>query len=55
MEFELTIIIASIIIIGVVAVIVADIRNKKKGKGSCSCGGSCGSCGMNGSCHSSKK
>lgn len=54
MELELTIIIASVIVACVVAIIVTDFRNKKKGKGSCSCG-SCGSCGMNGSCHSAKK
>ena len=31
------------------AVVVAGIRRKKNGKGSCSCGGACGACGMN--CH----
>lgn len=33
------------------AVIIGMIRDRKRGKGSCSCGGSCGACGMNGSCH----
>ena len=31
-------------------IIVSQIRNKMKGKSSCSCGGNCGACGMN--CHS---
>jgi hypothetical protein len=30
------------------------VRNKKKGKSSCSCGSSCGGCAMNGACHSKK-
>ena len=31
------------------AIVISEIRKKKNGKGSCSCGGSCGACGMN--CH----
>ena len=38
-----------------VAVVVREIRNRKSGKGSCSCGGSCGSCAMNGACHGNQK
>lgn len=37
------------------AIIVNMIRNKKKGKNSCSCGGSCGGCAMSGMCHSQKE
>ena len=44
-----TIIIASLVAILFVAIVVSEIRNRKNGKGSCSCGSSCGSCGMN--CH----
>lgn len=47
-----TIIIASMIAIAFVAIIVNEVKKKKSGKGSCSCGGSCGACGMN--CHSEK-
>ena len=44
----------SIIILTIVAtvfltIVITGIRNKKKGKHSCSCGGSCSSCGMG--CH----
>ncbi len=37
------------------AVIAMLIRNKKKGKHICSCGGSCGNCPMSESCASRKK
>ena len=44
-----TVIVASVIG-GIFAWIVAvQIRNKRQGKSSCSCGGNCGVCGMN--CH----
>ena len=33
----------------VVWIIAVQIRNKKKGKGGCSCGGNCGACGLD--CH----
>lgn len=38
-----------------VAVVAVEIRNRKKGKKSCSCGGSCGGCAMSGACHGDKK
>ncbi|MBQ7322330.1 MAG: FeoB-associated Cys-rich membrane protein [Clostridia bacterium] len=41
--------IASLIGIICIAVIVSEIRKKKRGQGSCSCGGQCGACGMD--CH----
>ena len=44
-----TIIVASIIGALLVLIAVRGIINKKKGKRSCSCGGSCSACGMN--CH----
>lgn len=44
-----TILIASLIGIICIAVIVSEIRKKKRGQGSCSCGGQCGACGMD--CH----
>ncbi len=48
------------VILGVIAalfaaVVVCGIVNRKKGKGSCSCGGSCGGCAMSGACHGNKK
>ena len=36
----------------VVAIIVKSYKDKKSGKGGCSCGGSCGSCNA---CHSEKE
>ena len=45
-----TIIIALIVAGVFAAIVIAQIRNKKNGKSSCSCGGSCGSCGMGGCC-----
>ena len=46
-----TFIVAAIIAVAFLAIVITEIRNRKKGKGSCSCGGSCGACGMNCSCH----
>lgn len=46
-----TIIIASVIAVIFVAIVVTQIINKKKGKSSCSCGGSCGNCGASSFCH----
>ena len=39
-----TIIVASIIAFVFIAIIVNEIRKKKSGRSSCSCGGNCGSC-----------
>ena len=50
-----TIIVATIVAILFLAIVVKGIQNKKNGKSSCSCGGSCGSCGMSGTCHSHNK
>lgn len=38
-----------------VAIVANEIRKKKKGISSCSCGGSCGGCAMHGSCHANKE
>lgn len=45
-ETVFTIIIALVIAALFIAVIVAEIIKKKKGKPSCSCGGNCGACGL---------
>lgn len=47
-----TIIVASVVAIIFALVIVNEVRKKKSGKGSCSCGGNCGACGMG--CHEGK-
>ncbi len=47
-----TLIVLSLVAAAFIAVVVNEIRKKKQGKGSCSCGGSCGACPMGGSCHS---
>lgn len=44
-----TIIIASLIGILVIAIIVGEIKKRKAGKGSCSCG--CGGCALKDKCH----
>ena len=49
-----TIIIASVISLVFVAIVANGIRNRKKGKRSCSCSGGCGSCGMNEFCCGNK-
>ncbi len=49
-----TIIVASILAVIFLAIVITGIRNKKKGKHSCSCG-SCGGCAMNGSCHKTEE
>lgn len=46
-----TIIVAALVAAAFIAIVVHGVRNKKKGKSSCSCGGSCGTCGM---CHQHK-
>ena len=51
----LTAIIATVIALAFVAVVVVMIINKKKGKHSCSCGGSCGACPVGCSCNMAKK
>ncbi|MBO4421188.1 MAG: FeoB-associated Cys-rich membrane protein, partial [Lachnospiraceae bacterium] len=46
-----TIGVSAVLILIVGLVIAKMIKDKKSGKGSCSCGGSCSGCGMAGSCH----
>lgn len=45
----ITYVIAGLVAVGVIAVIVSEIRKKKQGKGSCSCG--CQGCAMKDQCH----
>lgn len=45
----ITYVIAGLVAVGVIAVIVNEIRKKKQGKGSCSCG--CQGCAMKDQCH----
>lgn len=40
-----TVIVAAIIGVIFVAIVANEIRNRIKGKSSCSCGGNCGACG----------
>ncbi len=40
---------AGVVLAIFLAIVITGIRNKKAGKGGCSCGGSCSSCG--GGCH----
>lgn len=49
-----TFIIAFIVAVILVTIIVVQIKNKKKGKGTCNCGLSCGGCAMKDSCHKDK-
>ncbi len=37
----------------VATVLFKIVRDKKRGKGSCSCGDACGSCACSGTCHGS--
>ena len=41
-----TILVASVIAVIFAAIVITGIRNKQKGKHSCSCGGNCGACGI---------
>lgn len=50
-----TIIIALAVAAVTASIIVRMIRNKKKGRGACSCGGGCGGCSMTGICHHNTK
>ena len=49
-----SIVILALIILAVVAILIGEIKKRKSGKGSCSCGGSCGCCPMGDSCHSKR-
>lgn len=48
-----TIIVGFIVLAVLVALVIRMIRNKKRGKTSCSCG--CSGCPMSGSCHKEEK
>ena len=50
----ISILILSVIGIAFVAVVANEIRKRKQGKGSCSCGGSCGACPVGCHCHDVK-
>lgn len=41
-----TIIISLLVAVAFIAVVVSEVRKKKSGKHSCSCGGNCGGCGL---------
>lgn len=49
-----TIIVAALVAAIFLAIVISGIRNRKKDKTFCSCGGSCGGCGMSGTCHKSE-
>ena len=51
----ISIVIISLIAVAFIAVVTVGIINKKKGKHSCSCGGSCGACPAGCSCKSTQK
>lgn len=46
-----TILVATVIGVIFLAILIKGIVDKKKGKHTCSCGGSCGACPMGASCH----
>jgi len=50
-----TLAVLTVLVIIVGLIIYKMIKDKKSGKSSCSCGGSCSGCGMAGSCHNSAK
>ena len=50
-----TLAVSAVLVIIVGLIIYKMIKDKKSGKTSCSCGGSCSGCGMAGSCHSPVK
>lgn len=49
-----TFIVALIVAAVFFGILAVQIRNKKNGKSSCSCGGSCGACGMECGCGQTK-
>ena len=46
-----SVIVGLVVLCVVAAVAFKLIRDKKRGKGSCSCGDNCGSCACSGACH----
>ena len=49
-----TIITAFLLAVSLFAIVFSQVRNKKSGKSSCSCGAGCSGCSMNCSCHPQK-
>lgn len=49
-----TFVVGAIVLLVILSVVITEIRNRKKGKSACSCGGDCGACGMNCSCRPQK-
>lgn len=49
-----SVIVGLVVLCVVAAVAFKLIRDKKRGKGSCSCGDNCGSCACSGACHGGK-
>ena len=49
----LTLVVLAIVAVVLAAVILRMIRNKRRGKSSCACGG-CSGCAMQGTCHPEK-
>lgn len=46
-----TILVASVVALILAAIAASAIRNRKKGRHGCACGGGCAGCSMNGACH----
>ncbi|HPE39019.1 MAG TPA: FeoB-associated Cys-rich membrane protein [Bacillota bacterium] len=46
-----TAIVLAIVVAILVAIVISHIRQAKRGKTSCSCGGGCSGCPMSGKCH----
>ncbi len=46
-----SILVGLVVLCAVAAVVFKLARDKKRGKGSCSCGDGCGSCACSGTCH----
>lgn len=52
---NLATIVVSLIVLAIVSLVVWKmVRDKKRGKGGCSCGGGCSTCGACGACHGSR-
>ena len=45
-EILTTVLVGSVIAALFVAVIISEVKKKKSGKSSCSCGGNCGACDL---------
>lgn len=47
--------VGAVLVLVVALVVVLLVRDKKKGKKTCSCGNACAGCALAGQCHASKK